>query len=626
MTKNRKAIIIGIDSARPDFVSRLVEEGMLPNIARLIKNGVFARAIPPIPHTAPGWATIATGAQPGTHQITQGLHIPGDHFVPIDNDKILDINYCQAEHLWDAAGKVGKKSILLTYPGGGPIKDGINVANWRFSSREVVPSKIFLTKECNKEMIEYFKKLEKEFHQSLLMAGRIPGKNEEIQFTPAKGWKNIHSSGRLYPLETVITMKLSKPSVRFHILLTSSDNSGYDKVIICRNKDTRYAVATLSVGEWSDWIRTIFSTKGGNQICTHRFKLLELSLDARRFKLYASAAYPISGWSDPPSISDELVKNVGPICEHYNPLEWIGEETYLEEIEYQCNWLANAAIYLMSHYDWSLFMMHEHSIDGTTHLCLTHVDPRSPFYNPKRAKKYWRILARNYQIVDKMIGKIVKQADENTIVVVVSDHGNVPPIGDEIFINNLFAKKGLLTYEKDPKTGKISINWKRTKAYAMLQVSIWVNLKGRERNGIVNPGKEYESVRDEIIEILYGLTDSKGKHPIAIALKREDADYLGLNGKWIGDVVYALKPGYAFNPTLTEDGKILRQNIFSRHGPALGSYRDLHGTFIISGPGVKKDRRIKAIQLADIAPTLAYLLGIPNPANAEGRIISEALT
>jgi predicted AlkP superfamily phosphohydrolase/phosphomutase len=203
-----------------------------------------------------------------------------------------------------------------------------------------------------------------------------------------------------------------------------------------------------------------------------------------------------------------------------------------------------------------------------------------------------------------------------------------------------------LTIKIDKETGYSKIDWSRTKAYirpGFPMEYIWVNLKGRDPQGIVDPGQDYDDVVDQIISLLYGLKDPEtGRCPFALALRKEDAKMLGHWGERASDILYFYKPGYTGDPgpvplpekmRYTEEEK--KMMISSR--PGRGNHSGFLPTaklggcsneavFVISGPGVKKGYlRTEPICLVDVAPTLAYLLDIPAPAQSEGHILYDIM-
>jgi len=223
------------------------------------------------------------------------------------------------------------------------------------------------------------------------------------------------------------------------------------------------------------------------------------------------------------------------------------------------------------------------------------------------------------------VGRILEAADENTLVVVVSDHG-AKAAGARFKVNDLLVKAGLLTYadagpaqgeEKESTLGakpQRTVDWTKTGAFAQRHIHIYLNVKGRDPQGIVEPGEEYEKLREQIIRLLYDYTDpASGRKPIVLALKREDAAMLELGGPRTGDIVYAVDPAFGL-----EHGEFLPT--------AAWGIGDLRGLFIMAGPGVKQGVEIeRVVRLVDVVPTVCHLAEWPVPAHCEGGVLYQAL-
>jgi predicted AlkP superfamily phosphohydrolase/phosphomutase len=105
MAKIKRALVIGLDGMDPKYVARFSEEGLLPNMTRLIRRGAFGRlvSVPPA-QTPANWTSIATRAWPGTHNIVMwGDHVPGEFPANVHRAEAMSSNLCGAEYLWEAA-------------------------------------------------------------------------------------------------------------------------------------------------------------------------------------------------------------------------------------------------------------------------------------------------------------------------------------------------------------------------------------------------------------------------------------------------------------------------------------------------------------------------------------------
>jgi predicted AlkP superfamily phosphohydrolase/phosphomutase len=273
-------------------------------------------------------------------------------------------------------------------------------------------------------------------------------------------------------------------------------------------------------------------------------------------------------------------------------------------------------------------MTHFHLIDSWAHRFWASCDSESPLYNAEESDEAQQRKIQSYKIADSFVGELMKLTDEKTLIIIVSDHG-ATSCHTSVNLNRLLMEKDLLTLRQSGR--ELVVDWTKTKAFVQPDVAdtpIYINLRDRDPEGIVEKGEEYENVREEIIDSLYELKDPRNKvYPIAFAAKREDASAFGVYGDRVGDVFFAYKPGYATNNNLA-DTELFRFKfgVGTRHGPYLSTFRDLHGVLLMAGPGVKRGLRYdKMACIIDVAPTIAYLLDLPSPRNADGKILRTAL-
>ena len=605
MRKAKKAIVIGIDGASARSVKSAMESGRMPNLRKLVERGVFAEALPVLPtHTPTNWTTIGTGAWPGTHGITGfSVHHKGEPLSVWHSG--FDTREVQAEFLWQAAERAGKRSILLKWAGPTfpvTVRNGIQVDGCFCVSciHEISGPRMYST--------------EGEPHAT------------RIYLRPAAGWKHIPDS-RSEPLEAALDLGSEDLKAELYLLAIDSQGKGYDRVVVSAERDARKPIGILSPGEWTDWFRLSFEDKVG----TVRLKLLELSGDASKLRVYCGQIMPTTGWSYPEHVAEELVEHVGPFLQRVGYVQegqvygaWADHETMMEELEYQHEWFARAAAYLMENYDWDLFFLQSHAPDYIFDNLIREAEPLTTS-DPRKSEECLRLIDRTYEIVDRMIGRIAGRADDDTLVVVVSDHGVIgfhsTKHVDDI-ISEILEREGLLCYKKravqpgsKPKSGREEIDWSRTKAAFFDSVHIYINLKGREPDGVVEP-EEYENLRDRIMEALRSYKDPKlGVCPFSLILKSEDAKLLGLYGERIGDIIVAVRPGGLYG---------------EGHGHFLPTadygISSLKAVLVMAGPGLKGNYELKRpVWLVDLAPTIAHILGFPPPKHAEGKVIYEAL-
>jgi predicted AlkP superfamily phosphohydrolase/phosphomutase len=612
-----RVVVIGFDAPIVKTVQWFIRSGRLPNLARLCRRGVWANHCL-VPHptiTPPNWTSIVTGAWLGTHGITCfHVHTPGDPLLKIHQAFLAED--VQAEYFWNAAAREGKRAIVMNYPTtyGRSVRNGILIGGAGLAVNE-------------------WRNNPTEWGTPLSACGDAffstePGAQvTQIETRPAGGWKNAPKSPLLLEAELPLPGRGAlvplKPTT-WHLLLAASKGRKLDTAYVCPTKDAETAFARLRVGQWSPRCFTKVRTEKGTVEAVFLMRLQELAPSGSTVKLYATALCQLSGWASPPSVCRELRDVPGlPIPNSFygsHGLGWIDSRQLVDLIDVQNTWLGAAAARLMKTQPWDIFAMHAHCPDHCYHAFLNKLDP-AVCPDKKAVAEYRAAELGFYQSLDRMVGTILKAIGEDeTLVLITSDHGAVPTVGrfDKDFkwfgVGELLTKAGLTVWKKDRKTGKDVVDWSKTKAVAQRSVYVYVNLKGRDPQGIVKPA-DYDAVCDEIVRVLYDYTDPKtGTKPVAFALKKSDARIIGLYGDYVGDVVYGVRP-----------------EVSGEHGRQLttGDYGigDMRGLLIMAGPGVKKGIELdRTVWLTDLVPTICYLTGFPVPAQAEGAVLYQALT
>lgn len=619
----KKVVIVSLDAVRPDRVINLTSRGLLPALSRILKEGTWAEFMyPGFPAcTAPSHSTISTGAPVYITGITgNSMHVPG---LPIYGKKSgFDASLLMAEPVWEALDKQGLTCVITAFPHSTP-------AFWK---GKLTHSYLFNPYDASLGVATYSK---------LYTTNRsIPGYPEVIKLREARGWANLNALGKvLKPLEAKIRLGDSY----WWILIYDSDGDGiYDRVAIVPSevKDASLARAVLSEGEWSKPINATITYKGKRYTVAPLFKALKIH-DLRDFRLYRTIMRPLekpwyTDFKLAKEVWNEVVVKVGMVTDaDWWGLEhgWFNEDVFMETAVLTTNFFISFTDYLIKHTNWSLFMTYTPVVTNVETQFLGLVTPSMPYYDPVKAKRYWKYITKAYELADKLLERVLSDVNlSNTAVIVVSDHGNYP-VKKWIDINAVLAKAGLIAYDKEGK-----IIWNETKAYFTGYGQVWINLRGREKGGIVDP-KDYSKIVKEIMSALESLKDPETGEPVmALVLTNEEAKYLGMGGPRAGDVIFSPRPGYGWryagviwNKIPLEGGvpkvffkvKPLREPT-AIHGP-LNAFKELHAIFGAIGAGIKKGTRIPPVRSIDVAPTVAYLLGVKPPINAAGLPILTAI-
>lgn len=675
----KRAMMIGLDGADPVVCKRLVEEGRMPNLKKLLEKGVAREGLdmlgvlPTI--TPPNWATLATGAYPRTHGVTCFLnHTLGKSLG------ITEINWdsrrVHAEMIWEAFAAEGKKSIMLNYCEAWPPRqeddksifvDGTGVVPFLRSSvqfQKVVVMKDeyptmkdvpHVVNQSSADCVVYNDQVEKfgkadadEMPQMSIedleaaMTGShftrdMPLESEAfvIKGLSAEEASNSDSTDTLYtPIKDAEGWSFEIPDNAKEATVTMNNSlhrryalftgEGYKTLTFYKNKKDKTPLATVELGKWSDPVFDTFVIDDEDKRVAYYLRYMEMNEDGTQGRFYISHVLDTEDdtYCYPKSICKELMDNVGPMCyfatiDRHTP---IGDRMELESFDMINDWHMRATKYLLdSNPDWQLFYIHLHSIDLINHHYMEQAsEGRYEDWQSRRD-----IIDEIYEINDKYLGTVLEYLDDNTCVAVCADHAAIPRsvgcenpgIGELSGINaGVFEELGYTSLISVPGIeGMYKIDWEHTRAIQHRTSYAYINLKGRDPEGIVEP-EDYDELVQQIISDLYNYRDPKtGKRVIAFAMDREEMESLGIGGPHCGDIFFQLTKDFGF-----EHGNSLQY--VTNDGYSLGCL------CVLAGMGLKHGEYItRPIRNVDIVPTLCHLVGNRMPENVEGGIIYQAL-
>jgi predicted AlkP superfamily phosphohydrolase/phosphomutase len=299
------------------------------------------------------------------------------------------------------------------------------------------------------------------------------------------------------------------------------------------------------------------------------------------------------------------------------------------------------------------------------------MDPTHPRHDPEEARANASKVTDYWRRVDDEVGAMVEAAGRDAHTMLVSDHG-FGPLHKYCSFNVWLMQQGLLVLKGDAATrvkriafslgltpefafkmsrrisaggkktkrgvtadrsarGKLNqlflsfndVDWSRTKVYSKGNYGqLFINLKGREPQGIVSPGAEYERVRDELISRLKGIEDPRSGSPLLGQIfKREDLF-------WGPHVEEA--PDVCFLPTdmryISIGDMDFTSNKFIVDAFGISGGHRMHGILVLHGPNVRPGSSTASARIMDLAPTMLHLLGQPVIEDMDGRVLEELLT
>ena len=642
----KKLLVLGVDAALPDYIKRFAKEGSLPHIAKLMDGAFVSRVIPTFPPlTAAAWCAIVTGAGPGTCGIPSLMvHEPGTELDSWQTS--FDKRLLLAETLWEAEAREGRRTALVNWP-----------VTWPMDMKEEYG--IQLAASLNPPFRFFYMPLwdvasSAVFSPQKLRCNQVKGRAIQVLPVVANGWKNLPATQK-----SALEFSIDVPPVfaqgpSYQVFIAATTSAAYDTVTVCRGKDAKEVVACLKKGEWSTWITETFIDQNGKKRSGRfRFHLPHLDADASEFRLFQSSINNAETYTVPASLTKELEAAAGPYIEVDDPWAymdgWVDLDTYMNQLQQLAHWWADATRFALAQKDIDSVYSWVGTVDHLQHVMYGALDPHSPHYDPEHIEYWTDILRQGYMQVDQAVGKILEKVNlEETLVMLVSDHG-FSSLASSPYMKKFLKEAGLLSYELDLHTGEMKVDWSRTKCFPLepCHAHLFVNLKGRDPQGIVDP-KDYEKVQKEIVDALLAWRDPEtGERVVEMALPRQLATQLGVYEKQgyekVGDVLFAIRPRYMNcpfvypaavkyrdgterlmeNPEMFEPAKLTRT--FTGVHTALPHEPEMHCIMILNGPGVAAiDRDIPA-NIIDIAPTVADILGVPRPKDCEGNAMAEAI-
>ncbi len=270
---------------------------------------------------------------------------------------------------------------------------------------------------------------------------------------------------------------------------------------------------------------------------------------------------------------------------------------------------------------WDFFMFVEIGVDRIHHGFWKYHDPRHPLYDP--SNRFRDAIADYYKRIDELIGRVLERLPDDTVIMVVSDHGAQPMMGG-ICVNEWLWRNGYLTLKHDPPAGdpvpfeRVEVDWGRTVAWGAggYYGRVFMNVRGREPEGIIPP-ERYEAVRDELAEALKSIPAPDGS-PLDTTVFKPQRIYSQVNGippdlvVYFGGMAWRAVGSFGHGRWYTNKNDT---------GPDDANHAS-NGLFILHDPkSANGGGNIGSRSLMDVAPTVLHLLGVRIPKEMQGRVI-----
>ena len=377
---------------------------------------------------------------------------------------------------------------------------------------------------------------------------------------------------------------------------------------------------------------------------------------------------PDSDWAYPPELKEEILAELGEFQlapnERYRSSRHL--ERFLEDLTASVENRTQAALYLMRNKPWDLFTVVYWDTDMVQHETWRLLDPTHPRHDPDEAAAHREQILDFHRKVDADVGRLLAEVDSETLVVVMSDHG-FGPVHSFFLTNNWLAERGYLAFKQgaltrakralfhlgftplqmfriakalglgslrkkvrfQQKAGLLNrlflsfddVDWSRTKAFSIGSFGqVYINLAGVRPQGIVQPGQEYEELKETIADQATALRDPRTGEPLVDRVYRRDEVYSGPYLARTPDLIVQPR-GWEYMAFGHAD---FGSNQLVEPITGLSGHHRLDGVVILAGDGVKAGTALEDAGIVDLTPTILHAMGLPVPQELDGRVLKEA--
>jgi len=626
----RRVVVLGLDGLDPVITRRMMDDGDLPNMSRLKEMGTFRPLATTYPAMSPvGWSTFATGVDASGHNI----------FDFLSRDKVTHLPILSSTKLHHGTPR---KLGPFTLPGGGAHFELLRRSKpfWKTCGENGLSSTIlrvpitFPPDKFGGKQLSAMCVPDLRGTQGTFSHYTEPGMREETARTVGGVRLDLVADGA-----DQWTSTLTGPD--------NPDGDGSMTLDIRVKVDTAARRADFTIGdesfslgeaEYSDWIPTPFSagklSGSAHGICRVRITSFEPGFSFYVTPVHIDPRNPAMPISNPPHFAIALSRLQG----RYATLG-LAEDTWaLNERVIDEQAFLDQAYDIHNERKIQFFQALDRQPDGVVsvvfdatdriqHMFFRYLDPDHPANAGKDTETHKDAIADIYREADALVGRTMEKMGKKDVLMAISDHG-FKTFQRGVNLNAWFRDNGYLFLKTDPSEGPLpvipdgeryevsDVDWPRTRAYTNGLAGFWLNIKGRESQGCVEP-EDAGALRRELVDALTGLQDEdRNCEAITQVWAAEDV-YSGPYRGNSPDAIVGYKIGYRADwdaAVGAVSGQTLSDNTRSWSGDHCMDPRQVPG-IIFSSRNFPEPKPA----LVDMAPTILDLLGVSAPAHMSGR-------
>jgi predicted AlkP superfamily phosphohydrolase/phosphomutase len=620
-----RLVIVGFDGQDPVLTDRLMAEGKLPHLAKLAKEGCYHRLRTIYPSLSPAaWSSFSTGVHPAKHRIFDFLERDQRTYLPLlSSTRIGQVTRFLKLGRWRIP--LQKPDIRLTR-GSKPF--------WSFLGEHHTWSTVLRVPITFPPDKFYGAEL-----SAMCAPDLLGSQGTFLLFTTRKKGERFKEGGARFPLQKTgdaytgriegpeNTFLEGSPPMTLPLEIRPGPEGKRARVSI------RDAEVELVPGRLSDWVSLAFPAAPGMKVkAICRMMLTEMG---EHVSLYVtplnldpeSPAMPIS---HPSYYATYLAKRIGPFA-----TLGLAEDTWAlnEGVIDDDTFLQMAYDIDRERQDMFLSTLERQrggtvtcvfdATDRIQHMFWRYTEEGHPAVRGREASPHKDAIEKLYVHNDAFVGQVVGKLREGDMLMVLSDHG-FTSFRRGVNLNAWLLAHGYLAL-KPGTDGKAEwlreVDWSKTRAYALGLAGLYLNIRGREAEGIVEPGEEAQRLKDELVARLSGLRDEErsyvGIREVFDTAKLYHGPYL----REAPDLLVGFNEGYRTSwdcATGMASGPVFEDNVKAWSGDHIVDPRLVPGVFFCSEPIDAEDPG-----LVDIAPTILRLFGLQPPAHMDGRPLFE---
>lgn len=654
-SRRGRVIVLAFDGMDPKLIRNLMETGRVPNFSRLAQMGAFTTVSTSDPPQTPvAFSNIISGCHPGTHQIFDFIHrnpradgplpvqpfFSTSHVASSGSPRGLSLGKWRIPLGSSAAPELLRRGPAYWQP---LVKQGATAAVYFLPSNyppqnAIGPGKLACVSGMGTPDL-------------------LGGLGEFTLVTP-----NAPRRGKTVTGGKYVFAKLRGSSHRAELTIEGPENFLIDpnktggKVphmevpyVVIRDPqrdlvkiEIEGQTILLKQGEWSDWVALDFPTSIPGSTALEALQA-QVSLPGM-VRFYVKQVHPqceiyitpvnidpqrpVNQISQPGELADQLARGDGRyytlgIPEDYNAMRdgALNEDEFLSQAYLAHNEREEMYRRALGEFEAGCLFYYFGTTDLVSHMFWRDRDPGHPGRDPEKGDRYAHVIDDLYVHVDGIVGETLDTLRDNDTLIVLSDHG-FTSFRRSVNLNRLLYEHGYLVLKNGVKPATVrffaGVDWSKTQAYALGLNSVFVNLRGREREGIVAPGQDQQQLVDKLAQLLLDLRDDEqsGDSPIKTVVKVADrfpeADF-----QIAPDLIVGYNHNYRIGWEAPLGGiakSVLADNLEPWSGDHCVASELVPGMLMCSRP-----LHEEKADLTDVGPTMLELCGTPVPEEMFGR-------